>query len=155
MKIHLLAIGKTKEKYLVKGLDLYQKRLQHYVKFEYTEWAGVKQFSSEFELQKKEADYILSKLGPHDYLVLLDERGQMKSSLEFSKVIESWQMKIRGTVWIVIGGAFGFSDEMKNEAQLQLSLSKMTFTHQMIRLFIMEQIYRAFTIIRGEKYHNE
>jgi 23S rRNA (pseudouridine1915-N3)-methyltransferase len=64
-------------------------------------------------------------------------------------------MRIRGTVWIVIGGAFGFSEKIKNEAQLQLSLSKMTFTHQMIRLFIMEQIYRAYTIIRGEKYHNE
>lgn len=155
MKIHLLAIGKTKEKYLVKGLELYRKRLQHYVKFEYTEWSGVKQSSSETELQKKEADYVLNKLDIHDYLVLLDERGQLKSSLEFSKVIENWQMKVRGTVWIVIGGAFGFSDEIKKKAHLQLSLSKMTFTHQMIRLFIMEQIYRAYTIIRGEKYHNE
>jgi len=154
MKIHLVAIGKTKEKYLIKGLELYRKRLKHYVKLEYTEWPGVKQWSSSEELKQKEAEYILSKLNPLDNLVLLDECGVMKSSKQMAHLIESWQVNQRGTVWIIIGGAFGFSEKIKSKADLLLSLSKMTFTHQMIRLFILEQLYRAFSITRGEKYHN-
>ena len=154
MEIHLFTIGKTKEKYLQKGIDIYLDRLKHYVKLNYAEWSGIKKSSSPKQLLEEEGDYILSKLRNQDYLVLLDEGGKTYTSEGLAQLIETWQIKMRGRIWIVVGGAYGFSKKVKQRADLLLSLSKLTFTHQMVRLFVLEQIYRAFTIIKGEKYHN-
>jgi 23S rRNA (pseudouridine1915-N3)-methyltransferase len=156
MKIELWVVGKTAFKYLEEGIGLYEKRLKHYTSFELIVLPDVKNPPLSMEaLKTKEGELILNKLTKDDVLVLLDENGKQQTSMEFSKFIENQQINSTKRLIFQIGGAFGFSEAVYQRANFKLSLSKMTFSHQMIRLFFVEQLYRGFTIIRGEKYHNE
>ena len=156
MKIKLLAIGKTDNKLLEQLMDVYQKRLKHYVKFELEVIPDIKQKSLSHEEQKtKEGQLILKKLKAEDYLMLLDEKGESYRSVEFAKLLQKRMNSGIKQLVLVIGGPYGFSNEVYQKAKSQISLSKMTFSHQMIRLFIIEQIYRSFTILKNEPYHHE
>lgn len=156
MKIKLLAIGKTDNKLLEQLMDVYQKRLKHYVKFELEVIPDIKQKSLSHEEQKtKEGQLILKKLKAEDYLMLLDEKGESYRSVEFAKLLQKRMNSGIKQLVLVIGGPYGFSTEVYQRAKSQISLSKMTFSHQMIRLFIIEQIYRSFTILKNEPYHHE
>lgn len=157
MKIELWAIGKTNEKYLTEGISIYEKRLKHYCNFELCILPDVKVNANTDALtvKKKEAEVFLKKLQPNDYLILLDEHGKNFSSIQFSAKIDQLQINATKSVVFLIGGAFGFDEKIHEIAKEKLSLSAMTFSHQMIRLFFVEQLYRAYTIIRGESYHNE
>jgi 23S rRNA (pseudouridine1915-N3)-methyltransferase len=155
MKISLWCIGKTDEKYLVEGIDKYLTRLKHYTKIEYEVLKDVRPGQTPEETLKREADLIFSKLKADDVLVIMDERGQAYDSIGFAQYIQKLQNTSAKNVVFLIGGAFGHHDTIRQRAQHAISLSKMTFSHQMVRLFLVEQLYRAFTIIRGEKYHNE
>lgn len=155
MKISIWCIGKTDEKYLVEGIDKYLQRLKHYSKVEYDVIKDVKPGQTPEETLKREAEVVLAKLKPEDTLILMDERGEMYDSVKFASYIEKLQIQAQKHVVFLIGGAFGHHTLIRNRANHLISLSKMTFSHQMVRLFLVEQIYRAFTIIRNEKYHNE
>lgn len=156
MKIELWAIGKTNEKYLEAGIELFEKRLKNYLPFTLHILPDVKVKTTDPEnIKKEEAKLILSKLAPDDWLVLLDERGQTFSSMEFSKWIERRLGDSRRKMVFLIGGAFGFSPDVYTRSNESIALSKMTFSHQMVRLFCLEQLYRAMTILRNEPYHNE
>ena len=155
MKISLWCIGKTDEKYLVEGIDKYLTRLKHYTKIEYEVLKDVRPGQTPEETLKREADLILSKLKADDVLVIMDERGQAYDSIGFAQYVQKLQNTSAKNVVFLIGGAFGHYDTIRQRAQHAISLSRMTFSHQMVRLFLVEQLYRAFTIIRGEKYHNE
>lgn len=156
MKITLLVIGKTDKDFVKNGIEEYQKRLVHYLPFEINIIQDIKNTKnlSENQQKQKEGALILDKLKTGDYLLLLDEGGKEFSSVGFSKFIE--QKMIGGTknLVFVIGGPYGFSDDVYRKAQGKLSLSKMTFSHQMIRMIFTEQLYRAMTIIKGEPYHH-
>lgn len=157
MKIKLLAIGKTDDKNLQLLIQKYEKRLKHYIKFELEIIPDLKNVKnlSETEQKEKEGDLILARVGATDQLLLLDDKGESSSSIGFSKLMQKkMNAGIRQLV-LVIGGPYGFSEAVYKKAQGQLSFSKMTFSHQMIRLFVVEQIYRAFTILRNEPYHHE
>lgn len=155
MKIEFWYIGKTNESYLEKGMAIYEKRLIHYCKYSSTCFKDVKVTSSHDALKKKEAEMILNKLNNDDYLILLDEKGKSYTSVKFASWIEQLQMQGRKRIIFLVAGAFGADDSLKKRANAMLSFSAMTFSHQMIRLFFTEQLYRAFSIIKNEKYHNE
>jgi 23S rRNA (pseudouridine1915-N3)-methyltransferase len=157
MKIKLLAIGKTDNKQLIQLIDEYQKRLKHYIKFEFDIINDIKNAKNLSELQQKEkeGELILNKISNTDVLVLLDDKGKQFSSIEFSKYLQKKMNAGIKQLVFVIGGPYGFSEAIYKKAKEQLSLSKMTFSHQMIRLFIVEQIYRGYTILRNEPYHHE
>ncbi len=156
MKIELWVIGKTAFKYLDEGITVYEKRLKHYVNFDLVVMPDIKNPPLSTEALKiKEGEMILNKLQKDDLLILLDENGKHLTSIDFSKFIENQQMNATKRIIFQIGGAYGFSDAVYSRANQKMSLSKMTFSHQMIRLFFVEQLYRAFTILKGEKYHNE
>ncbi len=155
MRISIWAIGKTDEKYLDEGIQKYINRLVHYTKVDLVTFKDVKPAPTTEETLKREAEMILSKIKTEDNLILLDEFGQMFRSVQFSAYIEKLQLQgIRHTIFL-IGGAFGHHESIRARAQGSISLSKMTFSHQMVRLFFTEQLYRAFTIMRNEKYHND
>jgi len=156
MKVECRCIGKTDSEYLKAGLAVYCNRLVHYVPFEFVVLGDVKNGGTMARdiLRQKEGELILSKLNKEDMLILLDEHGFEFDSVQFASFLEN---KMSGGVKKIvfqIGGAYGFSEEVRNRANFSLSLSKMTFSHQMVRLFFCEQLYRAFTIIKKEKYHN-
>ena len=157
MKIKLILVGKTNAKYLVEGEKEYEKRLKHYTKFEEIIIPDVKQSGklSESELKKKEGQLILAKLENSDHVILLDDKGKSYSSVEFANFLQQKMNTSLKSLVFVVGGAFGFSDELYQRANSKISLSKMTFSHQMIRLIFKEQLYRGFSILRGEKYHHE
>jgi 23S rRNA (pseudouridine1915-N3)-methyltransferase len=156
MKVEVWAIGKTQENYLVTGIEIFEKRLSHYLPFTYTVLPAPKIKTTDGQLMRQEeAKLILAKLQPDDYLVLLDERGTQHSSVEFARWMEQRLTDSRRRMVFLIGGAFGFNPELYARAQAQVSLSKMTFSHQMVRLFFLEQLYRAMSILKGESYHNE
>lgn len=156
MTIDCCYIGKTKADYLKTGVALYEKRLGHYLKLTTTVLPDLKNAKNLAisEIKKKEAKMILDRLRPADYLVVLDEKGKHYASEKFA----TWfQEKMnRGTSRIVfqVGGAYGFDDSVYQRANEKLALSSMTFSHQMIRLLLVEQIYRAMTILKNEPYHN-
>jgi len=154
MKVEFWYIGKTNEKYLSQGMEIFEKRLNHYCKFKIICFKDVKPGQNSNETKTREFDLIRSKLSSSDYLILLDEIGETYSSEKFSKVIEKLQLNTSKRVVFLVAGAFGAHEHLQKRADKMLSLSKMTFSHQMIRLFFLEQLYRAFTIIRNEKYHN-
>jgi 23S rRNA (pseudouridine1915-N3)-methyltransferase len=155
MNILLISVGKTDEKYLNEGLSIYFKRLKHYVNFNVDELPAFKAGSFSVSQQKeKEAEIILSKISVSDFVVLLDEQGKNPDSIEFSNFLQMQMNAGRKKMVFVIGGPYGFSQKMYERANYKLSLSKMTFSHQMIRLFFLEQLYRAMTILKGEKYHH-
>ena len=157
MKIKLIVVGKTNAKYLLVGEREYQNRLRHYTKFEEIIIPDVKQSGklSEKELKKKEGQLILYKLENIDHVILLDDKGKSYSSIEFANFLQQKMNSGLKSLVFVVGGAFGFSDEVYERANSKLSLSKMTFSHQMVRLIFKEQLYRGFSILRGEKYHHE
>jgi 23S rRNA (pseudouridine1915-N3)-methyltransferase len=155
MKIELWVIGKTAFKYLDEGIAVYEKRLKHYVNYDMVILPDIKNPPLSTEALKiKEGELILNKLTKDDLLILLDENGKNLTSVDFSKFIETQQMNATKRLIFQIGGAYGFSDAVYERANHKISLSKMTFSHQMIRLFFVEQLYRGFTILKGEKYHN-
>ena len=157
MKITLLAIGKTDNKELDKLIGQYTARIGHYLPFELKIILDVKRSGKTTEESQKlvEGKEILSELAPTDKLILLDERGKSFSSREFASFLEGKMLQSERRLVFVIGGPYGFSPEVYARANEQISLSKMTFSHQMVRLFITEQIYRAMTILRGEPYHHD
>jgi 23S rRNA (pseudouridine1915-N3)-methyltransferase len=156
LKIRIIAIGKTSQDYLRTGQDVYLKRLAHYTNVEYKEFPDPGQKGSSPELLKsKEGELILKQIKTDDVLVLLDEKGQEYSSREFSIMLQKRMNAGTKSIVLVIGGAFGFSKNVYDRADLQLSFSRMTFSHEMIRVFLLEQLYRAFSILKGENYHHD
>lgn len=157
MKITLLTVGKTDRDWVRQGLDVYTSRLKHYIPFVITEIPELKNVSalSKDQIKAKEAELILKNVKPTDDVILLDERGREYSSMEFAKVLQDKISYIGKDIVFVIGGAYGFSDDVYRRADSKMSLSRMTFSHQMVRTIFAEQIYRAFTIMRGEPYHHE
>jgi 23S rRNA (pseudouridine1915-N3)-methyltransferase len=157
MKIVLLAIGKTKEQYLIEGISQYQKRLNHYTQFELLEIPNIKNANnlSDFELLRKEGELILQQLQLSDHLVLLDDKGKDFTSSKFAEKLQGWMLSSKKRLVFVVGGAYGFSEQVYQRGNEKLSLSKMTFSHQMVRLFFVEQIYRGYTILNNEPYHHE
>jgi 23S rRNA (pseudouridine1915-N3)-methyltransferase len=157
MKITLLTVGKTDKDWVKQGLDIYVSRLKHYIPFVMTEIPELKNVSalSTEQIKTKEGELILKNVKPNDDVILLDERGKQYTSVELAKVLQDKISYIGKDITFVIGGAYGFSQEVYSRANSKISLSKMTFSHQMVRAIVAEQIYRAFTIIRGEPYHHE
>lgn len=157
MNIKLLAIGKTDHIALQQLITEYQNRLKHYIKFELELIPDIKNVKnlSETQQKEKEGELILKKLNATDVLVLLDENGKQYSSVEFSSFLQKKMNSGIKQLVLVIGGPYGFSDSIYQKAQGKISLSKMTFSHQMVRLFVVEQVYRAFTILRNEPYHHQ
>lgn len=156
MKISLLVTGKTDDAYINTGIDKYVSRLKHYTPFDIQVIPALKNAKSmsEPEIKKKEADLIFKHIDDGDYLVLLDEHGKQFSSTEFSKFITACSVRSVNKLVFVVGGAYGFDEQVYKRANEQISLSRMTFSHQMVRLFFVEQLYRAFTILKGEPYHH-
>jgi 23S rRNA (pseudouridine1915-N3)-methyltransferase len=156
MQIKLLAIGKTDNKQLQTLIDDYQKRLGHYIKFSFDIIPDIKNVKnlSEKQQKQKEGELILNKVSNSDVLILLDENGKQLDSVGFSNYLQKHMNSGIKQLIFVIGGPYGFSEDVYNKAQGKLSLSKMTFSHQMVRLFIIEQLYRGFTILRNEPYHH-
>lgn len=154
MKVEFWYIGKTNEKYLQQGMLIFEKRLKHYCKFSSQCIKDVRPGQNSQETKSRECDVILSKLSASDYFILLDEGGDMFSSEKFARQIEKLQMQSSKRIVFLVAGAFGADEKLKARANKILSLSAMTFSHQMVRLFFLEQLYRAFTIIKNEKYHN-
>ena len=157
MTIKLLAVGKTDDKDLQKLIDHYFKRLKHYCKFEIELIPDIKKSKKmDEQLQKqKEGELILAKTQASDILVLLDENGENFSSVGFSNWLQKQMNTGMKQLIFVIGGPYGFSEEVYQRANQKISLSKMTFSHQMVRLFFTEQLYRAFTILKNEPYHHQ
>ena len=156
MTIKLLAIGKTDNKLLQSLIDDYQKRLGYYIKFEFEIIPDLKKVKnlSEEQQKQKEGELILNKLNATDALILLDENGKQMDSVGFSTYLQKHMNSGIKQLVFVIGGPYGFSPDVYAKAQGKISLSKMTFSHQMIRLFFIEQLYRGFTILRNEPYHH-
>ncbi|WP_373517126.1 23S rRNA (pseudouridine(1915)-N(3))-methyltransferase RlmH [Pricia sp.] len=156
MTIKLLAIGKTDNIPLQVLISEYESRLKHYIRFELVTISDIKNVKNLSEVQQKdkEGELILKKLALTDILVLLDENGKQFSSIDFSKYLQKKMNSGIKQLVFAIGGPYGFSDAVYEKAQGKISLSKMTFSHQMVRLFVVEQVYRAFTILRNEPYHH-
>lgn len=157
MKIILLQTGKTTEKYVSGQADIFASRIRKYAGFEIVtipELKSVKNLSAD-EQKRKEGIKIARSLNNDDYVVILDERGKEYRTIEFSGQLEKFFMLAKKRIVFVIGGPWGFSGEVYDRADMKLSLSKMTFSHQMVRLLFLEQLYRALTIIKGDPYHHE
>ena len=156
MKVQFWVIGKTTDTYLLPGINEYKNRLKRYCQFEYIEFPAAKigKNASEKETKNKEEKAVLEKLQKSDFLVLMDEKGQEQTSEKFASFLSNHQMRGTKNLVFLIGGAYGFSTSVYERANTQIALSKMTFTHQMVRLIFTEQLYRAFTITKGEKYHH-
>lgn len=156
MKVELILVGRTVSKEFTKIMDDYRERITHYLPFTLTTIPELKNTKSLSEEQQKsaEGELILKQLQPSDTVVLLDERGREPRSMELAAWLEKKQQSARRLVF-VIGGPYGFSPAIYERANEQLSLSRLTFSHQMVRAIFMEQLYRACTIIKGEPYHHE
>ena len=156
MKIECWMIGKTSEAYIKTGLDEYKKRLQKYIPLAWIEIADVKNGGKMTQpaLIKAEGEKVLKLLKNNDLLICLDEKGKTYDSVQFSNKIEDWLQVSHGRIIFLIGGAYGHSADVKKRSHSTVGLSSMTFTHQMVRLILIEQIYRGFTIIKGQKYHH-
>ena len=157
MKIKLLAIGKTDDKNLQSMIQIYQQRLNHYIKFELVIIPDIKNSKnlSENQQKEKEGDLLLKEMKSTDQLILLDEKGKEFRSIEFSKFLQKKMNSGIKQLVFVIGGPYGFSASVYKKASGKVSVSKMTFSLQMVRLFIVEQVYRAFTILKNEPYHHQ
>lgn len=157
MDFNLITIGKTKLPFVIEGIQEYNRRLRHYLPFNIIELPDIKNSKSLSETAQKEVEgrSILSKISDADYVILLDERGKEPTSVHFAEKIEKLLGSGRKKVIFIIGGPYGFSDELYKRADELLSLSKMTFNHEMVRMFFVEQLYRAMTILKGEPYHHK
>lgn len=156
MKIKLLLIGKTDESYLKQGIEKYTKRIKHYLSFDFIIVPDLKNTGklSEEQQKQKEGELILNQLNPADFVVLLDEKGKEYSSVDFSKFIEKQMISGLKNLVFIVGGPYGFSKQLYEKSSIKISLSQMTFSHQMVRLIFVEQLYRAMSIIKGEPYHH-
>src|ERR1044072_2210038 len=157
MKIQLWSIGKDNDPYIRDGIAVFQKRLQHYVDFELRLIPTVKQAASLCvpELKKQEAPIITDMLQPQDYLVALDEHGKMMTTLQLADFLQQRTNAGTRQLVLLIGGAFGLDPVILQRAQLKLSLSSLTFPHQLVRLILAEQLYRAYSVLHNEKYHHQ
>jgi len=157
MKITLLVVGKTVDKYLIEGLEKYLNRLKHYISFNISVIPELKNTKNLTEAQQKgsEAALILKQIINTDSVILLDEKGKKYSSVQFANYLNKQMIGSVQHIVFVIGGPYGFDESVYKRAQGSISLSDMTFSHQMVRLFFVEQLYRAFTILKGEPYHHE
>ncbi len=157
MKICLLVIGKTDEDYLQRGIDIFLKRIPHYISFEMKVIPDLKNSKNLTEQQQKEkeGELILQQVATGDELLLLDENGNEFSSVEFARFLEKKMVGGIKRLVVTIGGPYGFSPAVYARANGKLSLSQMTFSHQMVRLIFVEQLYRAMTILKGEPYHHQ
>lgn len=153
-KLKIIVVGQTKLPFLLEGQDLYLARLRHYTSLEWTEVKPVpmKKKARDQSIKEQEGISILRHINDRDSVIALDQRGKMYDSRELASRVEKIFME-QGRLIFVIGGALGLSEDVLKRAQAVLSLSRLTFTHEMARLFLLEQLYRAFTILRGEKYH--
>ncbi|QJD94732.1 23S rRNA (pseudouridine(1915)-N(3))-methyltransferase RlmH [Mucilaginibacter robiniae] len=156
MKITLLTVGKTEDAYLREGIDKYVKRLKHYTKLDIIDLPELKNTKALTQEQQKskEAELLLKKLSVTDYVVLLDEKGLEFTSIQFADYLNKKNISSVQNLVFIIGGPYGFDTTVYQRAQAQMALSRLTFSHQMVRLFFTEQLYRAFTIIKGEPYHH-
>lgn len=156
MKIKFIVIGKTDEAYLKQGIEIYQKRIPHYIPFEYHVIPDIKNTRklSEEQQKQKEGELIRAQLKAGEELILLDENGKEFGSVDFSRFLEKKMLGSLKSLVFVVGGPYGFSPEVYQAARGKISLSKMTFSHQMVRLVFSEQLYRAMTILKGEPYHH-
>lgn len=157
MNIKLLAIGKTDSSDLERLIDQYRNRLKHYIKFNLEIIPDIKNVKnlSEAQQKDKEGEAILKKINPTDFVVLLDENGKQYNSVEFANHLQKIMNMGTKQLVFIIGGPYGFSETLYEKAKGKISLSKMTFSHQMVRLFVVEQIYRGFTILKNEPYHHQ
>lgn len=157
MKITLLTVGKTDKDWVKQGIDIYASRMKHYFPFSIVEIPELKNVSSlsQDQIKTKEGELILKNVKPTDDIILLDERGREFSSMEFAKALQDKISYTGKDIVFVIGGAYGFSDAVRQRSNSKISLSRMTFSHQMVRAIFVEQLYRAFTIMKGEPYHHE
>ena len=157
MQITLLAIGKTDSKELAALIDEYQKRLARYIKFQFLIIPDLKNSKnlSESQQKEKEGEFILAQIETSDFVVLLDEGGKQLSSISFSNYLQKKMNSGLKRLVLVIGGPYGFGEKVYARCNGKISLSSMTFSHQMVRLFTVEQLYRAFTILRNEPYHHQ
>ncbi|MFM9006365.1 MAG: 23S rRNA (pseudouridine(1915)-N(3))-methyltransferase RlmH [Flavobacteriales bacterium] len=156
MKIIILTLGKTSASYLREGMAVYQERLKHYAKVEYKELPDVpaKGISHDV-LKEREGDQLLKQLKPDDFVLLLDENGEHFSSRGFAEMLQRRMNSGVKQLVLIIGGAFGFSESVYARSNGKISFSKMTYSHEMIRLLLLEQLYRAHTILKGESYHHD
>lgn len=157
MKITLLTVGRTDKDWVRQGLDIYVSRLKHYIPFAMLEIPELKNVSSltKDQIKTREGELILKNIRPTDDVILLDERGRQYTSVELARLLQDKISYVGKDIVFVIGGAYGFSEAVYSRADSKMSLSKMTFSHQMVRAIFAEQIYRAFTIMKGEPYHHE
>lgn len=157
MKITLLVVGKTEDKYLIEGIDKYLNRLKHYIGFNLIVIPDLKNTKNLTEAQQKskEAELILKQVNNSDLLILMDEKGKKYSSVAFANYLNKQMIGSIQHMVFVIGGPYGFDESVYKRANGSISLSDMTFSHQMVRLFFVEQLYRAFSILKGEPYHHE
>ena len=156
MKIEFWTIGKTNETYLKEGMAIFEKRIKRYLKLEavlITDVKNAKNLKPQ-QVKQKEGEKILAKLKNGDFLILLDEKGKHFTSVKFAKFIEQQLNQSHHRIIFLVGGAYGFSDAVYKRSNYKIALSEMTFSHQMVRLFFLEQFYRAMTILRNEPYHN-
>jgi 23S rRNA (pseudouridine1915-N3)-methyltransferase len=156
MKITLIAVGKTEDKYLIEGIDKYLNRLKHYINFNILIIPDIKNTKNLTEAQQKnkEAELISKQINPTDVVVLLDEKGKKHSSVSFADYLNKQMIGSVQHLVFIIGGPYGFDESIYKRANTSLSLSDMTFSHQMVRLFFVEQLYRAFSILKNEPYHH-
>lgn len=157
MKIELIVVGKTIKPYLIEGEIEYGKRLKHYIGFDEVVIPELKNASklSESQIKYKEGELILSKIEKGDWVVLLDEQGKEFDSVGFSQFLQKQMNTGLKTLVFIVGGAYGFSEEIYQRANQKIALSKMTFSHQMVRMIFKEQLYRGFSILKGEPYHHQ
>ncbi|WP_439185298.1 23S rRNA (pseudouridine(1915)-N(3))-methyltransferase RlmH [Carboxylicivirga taeanensis] len=157
MKIVLVVIGKTDEPYLLTGIEKFEKRLKHYIPYEMQVIPDLKKTKnlSANQQKKMEGQLLLQAFKPGDHILLLDEKGKEYGSVDFAGMLEKQMIAGLKRLVFVIGGPYGFSDEVYAKANGKISLSKMTYSHQMVRLIFAEQIYRAMTILKNEPYHHE
>lgn len=156
MNISCISIGKTKEAEYIKFIQHYESKLKHYNPFKYIEYPALKNANklSAEKLKIEEGKFLLGKIPKNAVLILLDEKGKTFSSPLFAKYLNKKMLSGGQEIIFLIGGAFGFSDQLYNRANDKIALSEMTFTHQMVRVIFLEQLYRGFSILKGEKYHH-
>ena len=157
MKITLLLTGKTDKGWVQEGIRIYESRLKHYIPFSIVEIPELKNVSAftQDQIKVREGELILKNIRPSDLVILLDEHGKEYTSVEWAAFLENRMTSLGKDMVFVVGGAYGFSPDVYSRADGKISLSKMTFSHQMVRAIFVEQLYRAFTIMRGEPYHHE
>ena len=155
MEIQLLFVGKTKKKYLLDELEAYKLKILRFIKFSFVCVGDTKTKKTNLkQLKEKEYLQILKKINPNDIVIILDEKGKMLNSIDFASEIKSYINTGKKRILFIIGGAYGLSKKFYDDFPIRIALSRMTFSHQMIRLFFCEQLYRAFTIINNHPYHN-